>query len=74
MMYHNSYRYGKAHQEELLRVAGVKENQEIEGIIRSQPKGQGLLRRMIGGILGRKRVRKPAPTITIQEPRHSLSR
>jgi hypothetical protein len=72
-MYHNSYRFGKARQEELLRVAGFKEEHDIEGIIRSQPKGQGLLRRMIGGLFGRKREAKPAETIPIQKPGHSLS-
>jgi hypothetical protein len=73
-MYHNSHHFGKARQEEMLRAAGFKEQQEFEGIIRSQPKGQGLLRRMIGGLFGRKRETKPASTISIQEPRHSLSR
>lgn len=72
-MYHNSHQFGKAYQEEMLREAGVKDKHEIEGIIQSQPQGQGLLRRMVSGLFGRKKVAKPTPSLAVREPRRSLS-
>lgn len=71
-MYHNSYQFGKAYQEEMLREAGVKDVQEIEGIIQNQAKGEGLLRRMIGGLFARKQETKPAPSISVQKANRSF--
>lgn len=54
-MYHNSHQFGKAYQEELLRVAGVKDEQEFGGRIQEQ-KLQG------GIVVRRKMVRPSSPT------------
>jgi hypothetical protein len=66
-MYNGSNHFGKAYQDEMRRVAGVFDEQEIE--IRRQTRSQepGLLRRLFGRI-GQRKQAKPALTVSLHEP------
>jgi hypothetical protein len=62
MMYHGSYQFGKAYQEEMRRIAGVDDEQDNE--IRAQRRSQK--QRLPGGLSGRKKkARSDSPTIWI---------
>jgi hypothetical protein len=65
-MYNGSNHFGKAYQDEMRRVAGVFDEQEIE--IRRQTRSQepGLLRRLLGWI-GQSKQAKPVLTVSLQE-------
>lgn len=67
-MYHMSHRYGKANQEELLRVAGIHNSEEFEGTIQSHRR-RGFLSRVFSGLYQRKREAQPAPQVQIHKPR-----
>jgi hypothetical protein len=67
-MYHDSYKFGKANQEELLRVAGFKNAEEFEGTIQSQRR-QGFLSRVFSLRFRRKTEAQPAPLVQIHKPR-----
>lgn len=69
-MYHGSSHFGKAYQDELLREAGVFDEQGIEIRRPIRSRQPGLLRRLLGGIF-RTGAQKPAsPVITQQH--HSI--
>ena len=68
-MYHGSYRFGKAHQEELLRVAGIKNTEEFEGTIQSHPRRRELISHVFSMLSRRKRKAQPATLVQIHKPR-----
>jgi hypothetical protein len=55
-MYNGSNHFGKAYQEELLRTAGVGDEQGIAGRRQSQSREPGLLIKLLGGLFGRRRA------------------
>jgi hypothetical protein len=72
-MYNGSNHFGKAYQDEMRRVAGVFDEQEIE--IRRQTRSQepGLLRRLFGRI-GQSKQAKPVLTVSLQRPESRFRR
>jgi hypothetical protein len=70
---YGSDRFGKAYQEEMLRVAGVKDEHEYEGIIQSMPRRPGVISRIFGGLFGRKREAQPASQVPIKKSRRPVS-
>jgi hypothetical protein len=74
MMYNGSNQFGKAYQEEMRRIAGVGDEQENEARRQIRSQEQGLLRRLLGGLFGRRKEAEPAQPLSIREPRRSMSR
>jgi hypothetical protein len=66
------YKFGKAYQEEMLRIAGGKDEHEFEGIIQSIPRRQGLMGRIFGGLFGRKKNAQPASQMPVRRPRRTI--
>jgi hypothetical protein len=70
-MYTNLHEFGKAYQGELQRVAGVGDELQVEGRRKGRPKGQGLLRRLLSSLSGRKREQKADSPVVLGEPHSS---
>jgi hypothetical protein len=70
-MYTNLHEFGKAYQGELQRVAGVGDELQVEGRRKGRPKGQGLLRRLVSSLFGRKREQKADSPAILGEPHSS---
>jgi hypothetical protein len=67
-MYNGSNHFGRAHQEEFYRTAGVWDEQQIE---ERRPKKSGeerLLRRLLDRIFDRKKKQAPASPLSLREP------
>jgi hypothetical protein len=71
-MYNGSNHFGRAYQEEMQRVAGVWDEREAEARRLRKSQEQGLLRRLLGGLFGRRKEAEPAPGSSLREPRTSL--
>ena len=71
-MYNGSNHFGRAYQEEMQRVAGVWDEREAEARRQRKSQEQGLLRRLLGGLFGRRKEAEPAPGSSLREPRPSL--
>ena len=65
-MYNGSNHFGKAYQDEMRRVAGVFDEQEIEIRRQTRSKEPGLLRQLFGWI-GQSKQAKPALTVSLQK-------
>jgi hypothetical protein len=59
-MYNGSNHFGRAYQEELLRVAGVGEEQAVTGRRKKQSREPGLLTRLLSGLFGRRKESQPS--------------
>lgn len=71
-MYNGSNHFGRAYQEEMQRVAGVGDERQAEAHRQKRSQEQGLLRRLLGGLFGRRKEAEPAPDKALREPRISL--
>jgi hypothetical protein len=74
MMYNGSNQFGKAYQEEMRRIAGVGDEQENEARRQIRSQERGLLSRLFGGLIGRRKEAEPAQTISMRQTRRSMSR
>jgi hypothetical protein len=73
-MYHDLHKFGKAYQEELQRSASRFDKHEIEGRKQRPSQEQGLLARLVGLLLGRRKGTQPDYGPSIREPRSTFSR
>jgi hypothetical protein len=72
-MYHDLHKFGKAYQEELQRSASRFDKHEFEGRKQRPSQEQGLLARLVGLLLGRRKRTQPYYSPSIREPRSRLS-
>jgi hypothetical protein len=73
-MYHDLYKFGKAYQEELQRTASRFDKQEIEGRRQRRSQEQGLLARLVGLLVGRRKATRPDTGPSFREPHSTFSR
>jgi hypothetical protein len=73
-MYHDLHKFGKAYQEELQRGASRFDKHEIEGRKQRPSQEQGLLARLVGLLLGRRKRTQLDYGPSIREPRSTFSR
>jgi len=73
-MYHDLYKFGKAYQEELQRTASRFDKHEIEGRKQRPSQEQGLLARLVGLLLGRRKNSRPDYGPSIRDPHSTFSR
>ena len=72
-MYHDLHKFGKAYQEELQRTASRFDKQEIEGRRQRRSQEQGLLARLVGLLLGRRKDTRPDSVPSIRDPHSTFS-
>jgi hypothetical protein len=72
-MYHDLYKFGKAYQEELQRNVSRFDKQEIEGRKQRPSQEQGLLARLVGLLVGRRKAIRPDTSPSIREPHSTFS-
>jgi len=72
-MYNGSNHFGRAYQDELLRTAGVWDQQELEARKQTQSHEQSLMRRLLGRLLRRRKAVQPSPQGLVKEQQSSFS-